>query len=69
MTMKITREKNVLTNQRKDIIIKNNTTFWFKSFINHENEHVELHDYDRVFIKERIINIYIEKDDYDKTKL
>ena len=51
VTMKIVRKKDILKNQEKDIIIKVNTTFRFKSLINHKNEYIELHDYSRTVIK------------------
>ena len=56
-------------NQEKSITIKTNTTFQFESFSNYENEYIGLHDYNRIIIKERIINVHIKKDDYNKIKL
>ena len=44
-------------------------TFRFKSFINYENERIELHDYSRIVIKKRIINVHVKKDDRNKTEL
>ena len=67
--MRITRRKDILTSQEKSIIIKDDTIFWFKSLINHENERIELHDYDRIITKERVINIYVQKNDCNEIKL
>ena len=69
MIMKITKRKDVLTNQEKGITIKTNTIFRFKPFINHENGRVRSHNCDRTFIKKRVINIYVKKDDRDRTEL
>ena len=69
MTIRIVRKKNVLTSQEKDVTIKTNTILRLKSFINHENERIELHDYNRIVTKKRIINIYIKKNDRNKIEL
>ena len=61
MTMGITREKNVT--------IKVDTTFRFKSLLDHENEYVGSYDCNRTITKERVINIYVKKDDRDETEL
>ena len=69
MTMKTIREKDILTDQRKDITNKTNTILRFKSFINHENEYIRLYGDDHIIIKERTINIYVKKDDRNRIEL
>ena len=61
MIIKILREKDVLTNQEKDVIIKVNTILRFKSFVNYKNERIKLYDYSRIVTKNRVINIHVKK--------
>ena len=61
--MEIIRRKSILTSKRKDVTIKINTIFRFKSLVNYKHEYIRLYNYNRIVTKERIINIYVEKDD------
>ena len=69
MIMKITKEKNVLENQETNIIVIINTTLRLESLVNHENERLGLHNRDDIISRKWIINVYIKKDDNDRTKL
>ena len=69
MTMKIVKRKDVLTSQEKDVTIKINTTFRLKSLIDYENESIGLYDYSRTVTKKRVFNVYVKKDDRNKTEL
>ena len=69
MIIKFVKKKDVLINQKKDIIIETNTIFRFKSFIKYKNKRIELYDYSRTIIKKRIISIYIKKDNCNKIEL
>ena len=41
MTVKVTKRRNILTNQNESITDKDNTTLQFKSFINYKNRHIK----------------------------
>ena len=69
MTIKTIKRKDILINQEKNIINKNNTTFRFKSFIDYKNRRVRLYNDDRIVTRKWIIDIYIEEDDRNKIKL
>ena len=69
MTIKITREKNVLRNQETNIEIKINTTFRLESFINYENRRLRLHNRDGIVLRKRITDVYVKKNDSRETKL
>ena len=51
------------------VVITTNTILRFKSFTNHENERLESHNHGSIMSKERITNVYIKKNDDDRTKL
>ena len=69
MTVKITRRKDILTSQEKDVTIKINTTLWLEYLTNHENGHIGLHNYDRTITRKWTINIHVKKDKCNKIKL
>ena len=51
MIIKITKRKDILVSQEKDITIKVDTTFRFESLVNHENECIESYNRDRVITR------------------
>ena len=69
MIIKVTKRKNVSTNQEKSITSKNNTTFRFKSFVDHKDERIRLYNYSRTVVRKRVVSIYVKKDDRDRIKL
>ena len=67
--VRITKEKDISTDQEKDITIETDTIFQFEFFINYEDGRIRLYDDDCVIIRKRIIDIYVKKNDRDKIKL
>ena len=51
MTIRITRRKDILKNQKTSIEITINTTFRLESFINYENRRLGLHNRDDIVLE------------------
>ena len=61
MTIKITRRKNVLTNQEKSVVIKTNIIFCFKFLVNYKDKRIESYNCSRIVTKNELLTFISKK--------
>ena len=67
--MRVTRKRNISTNQNKSITDKTNTTLRSKTFIDYEDKYIRPYHRNDVITKKRTTDVYVQKNDRNRTKL